>query len=115
MFEDTILLKIRRDFTQDEAVKYLQGVISELKIEIGILKSELAEKSHELHVLKNPVIIEQGKTKKLWMQDELIKQYHEQLSRAKTRNKLLEKKVTELQNLYLPLKFKLEKQCQYQK
>lgn len=108
MFEDNILLKIKRDFTQDEAVKFLQQTISDLKVEIGILKSELAEKSHELHVIKNKVVVEAGKTKKMWLEDELIKQYDEQLRSAKTKNKLLEKKVIELQNLYIPLKLKME-------
>ena len=36
-FEDTILLKIKRDFTESEAVKQLLKMLSELEIEVGML------------------------------------------------------------------------------
>lgn len=42
-FSDTILLKITREFTKDEAVKYLISEVRELKFRIGELGSENAE------------------------------------------------------------------------
>ena len=65
---DSILLKIKRDFTTDEAIQCLFKRISELEIEMGILKSELAEAQDMAERIKT----ERMHTKKLWTKDEML-------------------------------------------
>lgn len=43
MFEDGILLRIKRDLTNDEKVKFVLKKLEEAQKEIGFLKSELYE------------------------------------------------------------------------
>lgn len=54
MGEREVLLKIKREFTEDESINYMSEVISNLRKEIGILRSELAESEYQY---KNAVTI----------------------------------------------------------
>jgi hypothetical protein len=49
MYEDNVLIKLRRDYAKDEVVMYALNKLKEKDIEIGILKSEI----HELQ--DNPI------------------------------------------------------------
>lgn len=80
--DESILLKIRRQFTSDEAVQAVLQILSKKDIEIGILKSEVSELQHEIIVLKQPapIVKVEGETKpkKEWMKDDLIKLMQDQ-------------------------------------
>jgi len=67
MEDRDILLKIKRDFTHDEAVQLLNKRIAELEFELGVVKSERDEAKEKSHY-----IIEEGQTKKVWLKDTLI-------------------------------------------
>jgi hypothetical protein len=45
---DQILLKLRRTYSRSEAIAYLMAQLSEAKIEVGKLKSEVCELSEGL-------------------------------------------------------------------
>ena len=51
--KDKVLLKLHRKYSKDEALSYLFSEISNLKVEIGMLKSENAELSYELEIRKD--------------------------------------------------------------
>lgn len=42
-FEDGVLLRIRRQYSHDEAVGFISQRLSEKEVELGVLKSEVAE------------------------------------------------------------------------
>lgn len=48
MSERTVLLKMYRQFEHDEVVNYLKDIIRQRDMEIGKLKSELAEAEYNL-------------------------------------------------------------------
>lgn len=52
--EDSILLKIHRQYSQDEAVQYCMQVIKQLRMDKGAMQSEIDEMKHvhEQEVLK---------------------------------------------------------------
>jgi predicted RNase H-like nuclease (RuvC/YqgF family) len=52
MKDSEILLAIRRKYSKDEAVEAYKKEISDLNIQIGILKSDLAEKDDIIDNLK---------------------------------------------------------------
>lgn len=71
-----VLLKIKREFTESEAINYLTSKVTELQIEKGILKSELAEAKDNVERIR-----EQGtKTFREWMKDEAFKEVNSQLT-----------------------------------
>lgn len=98
-FEDTILLKIKRDFTETEAVQQLLKMVSELEIEIGMLKSEKAEVQDKLNKATNQGV----KGKKLWLQDELFNDLNNQLKKSKETQKVLQKQVNDWREKYFSL------------
>lgn len=98
MFEDTILLKIKRDFTESEAIAQLTKLVSEKQIEIGMLKSELSEAKHKLVQKKN--------TKKEWLKDELIAYMDKRQKEAERQYKLALNSVNEWRDKYFSLIFK---------
>lgn len=98
-FEDTILLKIKRDFTENEAVQQLLKMVSELEIEVGILKSEKAELRHTIDKMTNQGI----RGKKLWLQEEVVANLNEQLSKSKSTQKILQTQLNEWRNKYFSL------------
>lgn len=95
MFEDTILLKIKRDFTESEAIAYLTKMVSEKEIEIGMLKSELAEAKYKL--------TQPAHTKKEWLKDELIAHMDERQKVAEKQYKHVLDSVNEWRDKYFSL------------
>lgn len=79
MYDQTILLKIKREFTTQEAVAQLLKIVSELELEFGVIKSERDEALFLLKKKQNG----EAKTKKEWLKDELIEAMAEQVSTAK--------------------------------
>lgn len=98
-FEDTILLKIKRDFTESEAVNQLLKMISELEIEVGMLKSEKAELQHKVNKLTNQGL----KGRKLWLQEEVLSDLNSQLQKSKDSQKILQKQANEWRGRYFNL------------
>lgn len=93
-----VLLKIKREFTENEAVSSLLKIVKELELEIGMLKSEKEEALDQVKTLKAKAEIskkveqnEYGnivKQKKYWLKDELIAAQDSQIKEmeAKLRN-----------------------------
>ena len=109
MEDEFVLLKIKREWSQDEAVNSLLKVIAKLRFDIGVLESDLAEVKYEKHQILNKVKIEGTKTKKEWLKDELIQQYDRQAILAIKRNTDLQKSLSDYQNLYFNLKLTTQK------
>lgn len=104
--DDAILLKIRRQFKTDEAVQAVLQILSKRDIEIGMLKSELAEAQDEITKLKNPPVT---KTKKQWEQDDMFKLLADENKKIKEKNSQLNKDLTRWRNEAIQLKIKLDK------
>ncbi len=105
MEDEAILLKIKRDFTENEAVQSLLKIVSALEIEIGVLKSE----KHELQDKINKITNQGVKGKKLWMQDEVVALLETQLKHSKERQVELQKSVNGWQERYFALIVKQNK------
>lgn len=89
-FDETILLKIKREFTTNEAVQQLLKLLSERETEIGVLKSELSEAIDKAEKLRT----ESKMTKKEWLKDEVIAQI-EHLRKTEQKKLVLYKKSLE--------------------
>ena len=68
MEDEAILLKIKRDFTTNEAVQSLLKIVSQLEMEIGVLKQEVIEEKDMVKKIRT----EKLQTKKQWMQEEMF-------------------------------------------
>ena len=74
MYQDTILLSIKRQFTTDEAVQTVLKMMAGLQQEIGMLKCELAEAEDKVERIRT----EKTLTKKEWMEQEMFEQIHKE-------------------------------------
>ena len=52
MDDETLFKKLQRQYSKDEVIQLLNKKISELHIEIGILKSYIAELEDEKNIVK---------------------------------------------------------------
>jgi len=92
----SVLLRIRRQFTESEAVKFLQNELSKSDFKIGELVSEIAEHKHTINTQKvelarlNKCLHEKGK--------EFLKQ-EVGSCQFKKMNELLMKKSAEIRKL----------------
>lgn len=96
-FDEAILLKIKRDFTHDEAVNLLVKELSAARFLLGELRSEVAELKYQLSKPK------EGKTAKQWKQDDFFKELKEQLNRTMLKKRDMKKDCIMWQNKYLSL------------
>lgn len=99
-WDEKTLLKIYREFENDEAINVLKKEISQLNFKAGEMISEIAELKHSLQVARNPTEQEGRKRKKLWTKDELISTYEERLKAQRTKITRLEKELNEWRNKY---------------
>lgn len=77
IFEDGVLLRIRRQYSHDEAVGFISQRLSEKEVEIGVLKSEIAELKF---LLKRQKKTEKRRVKELTKEKvDLLKQEIERL------------------------------------
>lgn len=77
IFEDGVLLRIRRQYSHDEAVGFISQKLSEKEVEIGVLKSEIAELKF---LLKRQKKTEKRRVKELTKEKvDLLKQEIERL------------------------------------
>lgn len=104
MEDEAVLLKIKRDFTNSEAVQSLLKIVSALEIEVGMLKSELAEAKS----IANKIRKERTQTKKQWLQDEVMVEIAKELTKHKDRSTELNKQANEWRNKYFSLLAKYE-------
>ena len=95
MFEDHILLKIKREYSKDESFALVLKKLSEAQIENGILKSELSELKDKM---KKP-----AKTKKQWLEEDLFTELKEKLNKHQKRETKLQKEVNEWRDNYFAL------------
>lgn len=98
-FEDTILLKIKRDFTENEAIQQLLKMVSELEVEIGILKSEKLELQDKINKMTNQGV----KGRKQWLQEEVVSDLNDKLQKSKETQKILQKSVNDWRERYFSL------------
>lgn len=102
MEDEAILLKIKRDFTTNEAVQSLLKIIQELEIEIGVLKSERDE------AIDRAAKIEvEGKPKKAWLKDEVVALLQEQMKNQQAKNTATNKAMNDWRNKYFSLAAKI--------
>ncbi len=110
MEDEAILLKIKRQFEKDESINALLKIISGLRTEIGMLKSEADAKefkiealNSEMHKLKYPVMGQEAKTKKEWLRDELIKELSELDQKNQLKNRHTNEEMERLKIKYYAL------------
>lgn len=99
MSEESILLKLKREFETNEAVKLLLKMVSGLETEIGILKSERDELEDKLR----QYIGGGGKGKKEWLKDELIADMQQQIKNKDKNCKEYKKSMNDWRNKYFSL------------
>lgn len=98
-FEDTILLKIKRDFTENESVQQLLKMVSELEIEIGVLKSEKSELQDKINKMTNQGV----KGRKQWLQEEVLSDLNNKLQKSKETQRILQKSVNDWRERYFSI------------
>lgn len=104
MKDEVTLLKLKREWAHDEAMKVSLQLIASLQFKIGELNSEIDELKHKTNKILNSVTIEGTKTKKEWLKDELINQFQSQLKNEKKISERLRKSLAEYQNKYFSLR-----------
>lgn len=109
MEDEWVLLKIRRQFKQDEATNALLKIIDEVRFENGVLKSDLSEAKYEIHKLKNSLVTEGRKTKKEWLKEDLIIEMTNQIKQQQSKNAVCNKSLNEWRNKYYSLVAKTQK------
>jgi hypothetical protein len=110
MEDKFVLLKIKREFTENEAVLSLLKIVKDLQLEIGMLKSENEEVLDEVKILKakaeRPERLEQNingsisKPKKEWLKDELIAAQDKQIKEMQAKISDVKKNYKYWQNKY---------------
>ena len=116
-----VLLKIKREFTENEAVLTLLKTVKELQFEIGILKSENEEALHQIKLLKDKLANRKGsdqningsisKPKKEWLRDELIADQDKQIKGLQAKISEVRKSYEYWQNKYCVLAAQSMESC----
>ena len=89
-FEDNVLLRIRRQYSKDEAIAVLNKRLSTAEFKNGELLSEIAELKNEIQLLKNPPLqVGEKKKRKQWLKDDVIAKMNEE--KKELHDKLLQK------------------------
>ncbi len=97
--DEFILLKIKREFTTNEAVQSLLKIVSALEIEIGMLKSERDEAISKAEKVR----VEGTKTKKEWLKDDVVFQMDKQMKATEKKAAESQKSLNEWRNKYFSL------------
>lgn len=109
MFEDNILLRLRRQYSKDEAVAFLSAKLKERDFRIGELTSEVEELKHlfskeqkkkqqvkEIHI--------EPQTKKQWRRDDACKEFTKEIETQKAKIIQLNNDVKFWRDKYFTLK-----------
>jgi predicted nucleic acid-binding Zn-ribbon protein len=107
MEQDTILLKIKREFTTDEAVQTVLKAMAELQKEIGMLKSELAEAEDKVEKIRT----EKTFTRRQWMEQEMFEQLHKENTFFAAKSKEYKRDMEEWQAKYFGLLIQQRQAC----
>lgn len=107
MEQDAILLKIKREFTTNEAVQTLLKAMAGLEKEIGMLKSELAEAEYKVEKIRT----EKTLTKKEWMEQEMFEHIHKENNHLTAKIKEYKKGMEEWQAKYFSLLIQQRQEC----
>jgi hypothetical protein len=99
MEDKFVLLKIKREFTSNEAVQSLLKMVSALEYENGVLKSDIADLEFKINKLRGG----QGKSERKWLQDEIFKKVKSELTLLKQDNMLHKKSMVEWRQKYFSL------------
>ena len=99
MEDETILLKIKRQFSKDESISALNKIISELRIEIGILKSDNAE----LKDVIDSMFVDGEAVQPNWLKDDVIKNLERKLKNERKLKKDLQKSTNEWRDKFYSL------------
>jgi predicted translin family RNA/ssDNA-binding protein len=99
MSEKEVLLKIKREFLEAEAVQILLKKISELEYEIGVLKSERDEALE----IGTKIQIGEAQTKKAWLKEELIARMDEEIKENQKNNTEMRRQLEEWKEKYFSL------------
>lgn len=117
MFENTVLLKIKRDYSKDESVNYLLGELKKVKFELGVKNSEICDLKHEVNILKNKNRILEKRVKKEnkvsleCTKDEWLTEINKELDKKRRSIVKLEGDLNLWRNKYLNEVAKNEKLC----
>lgn len=99
MKDNPILLKINRQFTKDESLDALNKIISELRIEIGILKSE----NSELKDTIDSMFADGEPVQPNWLKNDVIKNLENKLKKERKLKKDLQKSTNEWRDKFYSL------------
>lgn len=99
MEDEFILLKIKREFTTNEAVQSLLKIISALEMEIGVLKSEVSEARDKAERIRQ----ERTLTKRQWMEEEIFLHLSQELKIQTRKNTEHSKSAADWRNKYFSL------------
>jgi hypothetical protein len=99
MSDKEVLLKIKREFLEAEAIQILLKKISELEYEIGVLKSERDEALEK----GTKIQIGEAQTKKAWLKDELIARMDEEIKQNQKNNTEMRRQLEEWKEKYFSL------------
>lgn len=105
-YDETVLIKLRRDYSKDETVLHLINVVKESKVEIGKLTSYIAELKHdnyfksiEIKTLKNKSV-NNSLCIKIKNTEQSIEKIKKESERIKLQNSELRKSIKVLKNTF---------------
>lgn len=115
---DTVLLRIYRQFSQDEAIAYIkqqmeeqkasyEARIARLDTKLGEDTSYIAELEHEITSLK--AVLSEKKGRKLWSLEEVVKDLHERIAAQQRANTDLRRKLRKETDFAMSVVFKYNK------
>jgi len=102
MFKENVLLKIKRDYSKDEATAVLLKELSDAKFKIGELTSEIEELKGEIIKLRM-IPTSNGKTKRQWLQDEIFTEVNETNKKNRKINNELRRELQTYKDKYFIL------------
>lgn len=124
-YEDTVLLQLRRQYSEKEAIAFLLDQVKKAKLEIGMLRSEKHELEHKMRVLTKDIGFLQKKVenqkKELQARHDKIVDLHlkiqtdDRVINLQKQKKELTKKFRLYQDKYLSLRAKYEPITTYER
>lgn len=102
--EDTVLLKIKRQFTHDEAIAFVQNELSKARFNNGELQSEIAELKDVVRKLNRELLKPKVQLSREDLKDERIVKLNKKLSEQGEKIKKLQKEVIVWRDRYFNIK-----------
>ena len=108
MFEDTVLLSLRRQYSKDEAVAVISDALKKAQMENGMLKSEISELTDQVNLLKEQI----PKGFKDLRDQQYAVELRKQIKSCQDKNKPLQESITQWQNKYFQIYQKIRNMIQ---